>query len=138
MQQKHERSWPAILGWGSLGVFSVAFVWIIANQLGENWAKRETEAINLVKEFRPDGNETLHDLTKLFSINAKEKRDAYVGEFSWTAKQREGPEYQVELLWKEGNQSRVGVWRVNLRTKEVRPQGDEASSLPARARTGGA
>lgn len=130
-----ERSWPAIVGWGSLGVFSLLFVWLISTQLGESWGKREQEAMQMVKDFRPDGPESLADLTKIYSIKAKEK-DGYVGEFSWDAKQREGAEYEVSLLWKDGNDHHVALWRVDLKSKEIRPQGDEASSLPRRARTG--
>jgi hypothetical protein len=130
-----ERSWPAIVGWGSLGVFSLLFVWLISTQLGESWAKREPEAMQMVKDFKPDGKDSLADLTKIYSITAKEK-DGYVGEFTWDSKQREGPEYEVSLLWKEGNAHHVALWRVDLKSKEIRPQGDEASSLPRRAREG--
>jgi hypothetical protein len=131
--KRHEKSWPAILGWGSLGVFAVLFAWLISTQLGESWAKREDEALKLVKEFRPDDTDTLSDLTKAYSLRAKEQ-GAYVGEFSWESKQREGPEYEVTLLWKEGENHHVAVWRVDLAKKEIRPQGDEAASLPQRAR----
>lgn len=131
--KEHERSWPAILGWGGLGVFAILFAWLISTQLGEGWAKREHEALKLVKEFRPDGTDTLSDLTKAYSLRAKEQ-GAYVGEFSWESKQREGPEYEVTLLWKEGENHRVAVWRVDLARKEIRPQGDEAASLPRRAK----
>ena len=135
---KKDSHWAAILGWGGLAAFSIVFVWIIANQLGENWSKREEEAKTIVREFRPEGADlTLQDLTKEFSIKAKE-RGAYVGEFTWDAKQKEGPEYEVTLLWKEGDQHRVAIWRVHLGTKEVRAQGDEANTLPRRAKTGGA
>jgi hypothetical protein len=136
--QSAQRSWPAILGWGGLALFSVGFVWIISAQLGESWAKKEEDAKKLVREYRPDGSDlSLQDLTKEFSIKAKE-RGAYVGEFTWDAKQKDGPEYEVTLLWKEGEQHHVAIWRANLKTQEVRAQGDEANSLPRRAKTGGA
>ena len=131
--EKHERSWPAIVGWGSLAAFSVLFVWLIKTQLGENWSKREPEAVQLVKDFRPDGADTLSDLTKAFSLRAKDQ-GGYVGEFVWDAKQRDGAEYEVTLLWKEGETHHVGIWRVDLKSKEIRPQGDEAASLPRRAK----
>ena len=134
--KKEERSWPAILGWGSLALFSVGFVWVISTQLGESWARREKEALQLVKDFRPDGGMTLSDLTKDYSLKAKDK-GAYVGEFTWEAKQKEGPQYEVTLLWKEGENHRVAVWLVDLHSKEIRPQGDEAASLPKRAKMGG-
>ena len=131
--KEHERSWPAIVGWGSLAAFSIFFAWVVGTQLGESWTKREDEALKIVKEFRPDGGDTLSDLTKAYSLRAKEQ-GAYVGEFSWEAKQLDGPEYEVTLLWKEGETHHVALWRIDLKSKEVRPQGDEAASLPRRAR----
>lgn len=137
-ESAQHRSWPAIIGWGSLIVFSVAFVWVISRQLGETWAKKEKEAIELVKNFKPGGPDqhTLYDLTRMFTIKAREK-DHYVGEFTWDAKQKEGPVYEVTLMWKEGENRRVAVFLADLKTGEVRPQGDEAASLPRRARAGG-
>ncbi len=136
---KKESSLPAILGWGGLLVFMALFAWLIIAQLqsAETWSGRGSEAIALVKDFRPEGKtgETLYDLIRAYSLKAKEQ-DAYVGEFTWDAKQREGPDYEVTLLWKEGENHKVAVWRVDLGDKEVRPQGNEASSLPRRAEQG--
>jgi hypothetical protein len=129
----HHSSWPAIIGWGSLAAFSVLFVWLISTQLGESWAKRETEAVGIVKDFRPDGGDTLSDLTKGYSLRAKDQ-GLYVGEFTWEAKQRDGSEYEVTLLWREGEAHKVAIWRVDLANKEIRPQGDDAASLPKRAK----
>jgi len=137
-EKKKQSSLPAILGWGFMAIFSVAFVWLITQQLGENWSKREDEAKKIVREFKPAGADTsLQDLTKLFSLKAKE-RGAYVGEFSWDAKQKEGPDYEVVLLWKEEGHTRQAMWRVSLKTGEVRPQGSDAIDLPKRALSGGA
>jgi len=135
--RKDKKGWPAVVGWGSLFVFAVVFAWIVKGQLGENYAKREPEALQLVKNFKPDGGDmTMSDLTKNFSILAKEK-GSYVGEFTWDAKQKDGAHYEVTLLWKEGEAHRVAVWFVDLSSKEIRPQGDEAASLPRRAKAGG-
>jgi len=79
--------------------------------------------------------ETLEDLIRGYSLKAKEK-GGYVGEFTWDAKQKNGSEYEVTLLWKNGNNHRVALWRVDLAQKEVRPQGDAAASLPQHAREG--
>lgn len=116
-------------------MFSILFVWLISTQLGESWAKREDEAVASVKQFRPDGTDTLIDLTKSWSLKAKDQ-GGYVGEFTWEAKQRDGAEYEVTLLWKEGDHHKVALWRVDLKNKEIRPQGDEASGLPQRAKAG--
>jgi hypothetical protein len=135
---KHkERSLPAIIGWGGLFVFSGLFAWLIIAQLqsAQTWEGRNSEAINLVKQFRPDGPDTLDDLIRGYTLKAKEK-DKYVGEFTWDAKQKDGPDYEVTLLWREGEKHRVAVWRVDLDSNEIRPQGDEASTLPQRARDG--
>ncbi len=137
-QKKKESALPAILGWGGLAVFTVLFAWIIINQLqsAEEWADRGTEAVTLVKQFKPDGQaDTLEDLIRGYSLRAKEK-GGYVGEFTWNSTQKDGPEYEVTLLWKEGNNHRVALWRVDLQQKDVRPQGDAAASLPQRARDG--
>lgn len=137
-EPKKESPWPAILGWGGLALFTVVFALIVINQLqsAEEWADRGTEAVALVKGFRPDGNpETMEDLMKGYSLKAKDK-GVYVGEFTWNSTQKDGPEYEVTLLYKEGNNHRVALWRVDLSQKDVRPQGDAASSLPQRARNG--
>lgn len=134
---KKHRSWVAALGWGGLLVFMGLFAALIISQLrsAEIWSGRENDATNIVKRFRPDGSggDTMEDLLKKYSAAARSD-DAYVGEFTWGAKQRDGAEYEVSLLWKEGEDHRSAVWRVDLETQQVRPQGDEASSLPERAK----
>lgn len=131
--QKHESSVGAILGWGSLAVFAIGFAWYVGAPLiiGERWADKKNEAIQLVRDSKPLGTDTLYDMIRAFSLKAKEK-DVYIGEFSWDAIQQEGPEYQVTLLWTEGSERKVAVWRINLKTKDIRPQGNEAASLPQR------
>jgi hypothetical protein len=133
-----QSAWAAILGWGGLALFTVAFAWVIINQLqeSEEWADRGKEAVVLVRQFKPDGGtDAMEDLVKAWSLKAKDK-GGYVGEFSWDAKQKDGPEYEVTLLWKEGSNSKVALWRVDLSQQSVRPQGDAAAGLPQRARDG--
>ncbi len=131
--QKRESSFAAIAGWGSLAVFAIGFAWYVGAPLivGERWADKKNDAVQLVRDSKPQGTDTLYDMIRAFSLKAKEK-DIFIGEFSWDAIQQDGPEYQVTLLWTEGSERKVAVWRVNLKTKEIRPQGNEASSLPQR------
>lgn len=131
--EKQESSFAAIAGWGSMAIFAIAFAWYVGAPLimGERWADKKSDAIQLVRDSKPQGTDTLYDMIRAFSLKAKEK-DIFIGEFSWDAIQQDGPEYQVTLLWTEGSERKVAVWRVNLKTTEIRPQGNEASSLPQR------
>jgi len=131
-EPKKQSSLPAILGWGSLAVFSLGFVWVISTQLGESWSKREDEAKKLTREFKPDGTLTLDDMTKVLLTQGTDV-DVFVGEFSWESKQKDGPEYEVILTWREGNNHRQALWRVSLKDRSVVAQGDEAASIPKRA-----
>lgn len=136
-EKKDHSGLSALLGWGGLAVFAGLFAWVIISQFqeAEEWSDRGKEAVDLVKQFKPDGQpETLEDLLKAFSLKAKDK-GGYVGEFSWNSVQNDGPEYEVTLLWKESGHSKTALWRVDLEQQEVRPQGD-AASLPQRARDG--
>jgi len=106
-QKKKESAVPAMIGWGGLAVFSVLFGWIILNQIqsAEEWSNRGPEAVKLVQQFKPDGQtDTLADLIRGYSMKAKEN-GGYVGEFAWEAKQRNGSEYEVTLLWRTAQPS---------------------------------
>lgn len=134
---RKESAIGTLLGWGSLAVFCLAFAWYVGAPLiiGERWSDKQQDAVDLVKNQRPAGNDTLYDLIRGYSLKAKEM-DLYIGEFSWSAIQQEGPEYQVTLLWKEGEQRKAALWRVNLKSREIRPQGDEAAGLVRRIQEG--
>lgn len=136
-EERHESAVGTVLGWGSLAVFAVAFGWYVGAPLiiGERWSDKQSDAIQLVKDSKPSGSETLYDLIRAYSLKAKD-RDLFVGEFSWSGMQREGPEYEVTLLWTEGQTKKVALWRVNLKTKEIRPQGNEAAGLAQRLASG--
>ena len=41
----------AILGWGSLAVGTLAFIYFIAIQLGVQWEGRDQEALKMVREY---------------------------------------------------------------------------------------
>jgi len=129
-----ESALGAIIGWGVLGIFAIGFAWYVGAPLimGERWAQKNDQAIELVKNLKPQGADTsLYDMIRAYSLRMKDN-NVYVGEFSWDALQKQGPEYEVTLLWTEGNKKRVALWRVNLETKDIRPQGNEAASLPKR------
>jgi len=94
-QKKEGAALGAILGWGGLALFTILFAWVVINQLKstEEWGDRSKDAVALVQQFKPDGKpDTLQDLIKGYSLKAKEK-GGYVGEFTWDAKQKNGPEY---------------------------------------------
>jgi len=142
---KKESSLAAIIGWGGLILFMAGFAAIVINQIrgAEKWKDKKDVAVTKVREWRPGpgGNLPLDDLLKGYSLKIKEQNPEvtneatdYVGEFSWDAKQKNGPDYEVTLVWKESykgeGSTRVAVWRVDLEKDEVRPQGDEATSPP--------
>lgn len=122
-----------VIGWGALAVFAIAFGWYVGAPLivGERWADKQPEAITVVKDHKPGGSASMDDMIRDYSVKMR-ANDLYVGEFNWSAIQREGPEYEVTLLWREGNERKAALWRVNLHNKEIRPQGDEASGLVKR------
>ena len=130
-----ESVWGTIIGWGVLFVFAVGFGWYVGAPLiqGERWANKKEDAINVVKNWKPTGKDTLYDLIRNYSLKAKEQ-DVFVGEFKWDALQREGPDYEVTLLWTEGQGKHVGVWRVDLGdlTAPPKPQAGEAGGLPTK------
>ncbi len=135
----------AIVGWGGLLLFMGLFAWLIINQIrsGEIWTGKEPDAVALVRDSKPaEGNGlTLGDMLKGYSLKVRDLKTedgtrAYVGEFSWDASQKNGPEFEVQLRWKENQKTRVALWRVNLEKGDLRPQGTEAASLPRRAAEG--
>lgn len=142
---KEGSALAAIIGWGGLLAFMGVFAWIVINQIrsGEIWTGKDAEAIALVRDsMPPEGNGmSLGDLLKGYSLKVRELTTdngdrAYVGEFSWNAHQKNGPEFEVQLRWKENQDTRVALWRVNLEKEEIRPQGGEAANLPRRAADG--
>lgn len=130
-----ESAWGTILGWGALAIFAIGFGWKIGAPLiiGERWSNKKEDAIAVVKNSKPhEGGATLYDLIRAYSLKMRDNKDAYIGEFSWDALQREGPNYEVTLLWTEGTQKKVALWRVNLEDKSSWPQGTEARALTDR------
>ena len=119
----------AILGWGSLAVGTLVFIYFIAIQLGVGWEGRDKEALALVREFKGPGMQyNLADQTIAVGNVAREK-GGFVGEFSWSTKHDEGPVYKVELTWKEGSSNHRATWKVNLEDKSVQPNDVEAQKF---------
>lgn len=137
-QNVHESAVGTIVGWGMLGLFAIGFAWYVGAPLilGERWADKQPQAIQLVRDFKPTGaSASLYDMLRDYQLKAKEQ-GLFIGEMSWDAIQRDGPEYEVTLLWTEGQTKKVALWRVNLESREVRPQGNEAGGLPQRLAAG--
>lgn len=133
----NESVWGTIIGWGILGIFAIGFAWYVGAPLlmGEKWADKKDDAIAVVRNSRPEGaQQSLYDLIRAYSLAQADKSRTdpnviHIGEFSWDALQREGPNYEVTLLWTEGSSKKVAVWRVNLEDQSQKPQGNEASTL---------
>lgn len=127
----NESVWGPIIGWGALGVFAIGFAWYVGAPLimGERWAGKQDDAIALVKNSTPSGqDQSLYDLIRAYSLKMRDN-SVYIGEFSWDALQREGPNYEVTLLWTEGTSKKVALWIVDLEHQSQRPQGNEAATL---------
>jgi len=131
---ENESIWTPIIGWGALGIFAIGFAWHVGAPLimGERWAGRQDEAIAIVRNSTPEGqNSNLYDLIRAYSLKVREN-DVYIGEFNWDALQRDGSNYEVTLLWTEGTTKKVALWRVDLENGTLRPQGNEAVTLTNR------
>ncbi len=130
---ENESIWGTIIGWGVLGLFAIGFGWHVAEPLimGERWADKVDAAVNVVKESKPSGPEKLFDMIRAYSLKMRNNA-VYIGEFSWDARQIDGPNYEVTLLWTEGTSKKVALWRVNLEDGSLRPQGNEAATLVKR------
>ncbi len=144
-EKKQGSAIGALIGWGGLLLFMAGFAYLVINQIrsGEIWNGKEPEAAAVVRDSKPPegGGLTLGDMLKGYSLKVRDLKTeagerAYVGEFSWDARQKNGPEFEVELQWKENQTTRVALWRVNLEKEEIRPQGNEARALPKRAMDG--
>ena len=124
-----QSSLPAIIGWGSLALMTIAFIWYVSTQLGVEWAGRDQEALDLVRHYKGPGMQTkLQDQLIFVSENARKKGN-FVGQFSWSATQDEGPLYKVELIWKEGSATRKALWTANLEDQSIKPQGPDAAQF---------
>lgn len=122
----------AILGWGSLVLGTVAFIWFISTQLSVGWENREAEALGKVKAIQLAGmKHNLADSTIELGNQAR-TTGQFVGQFSWAASQLQGPNYAVKLTWMEGSEHRRADWKVDLEKGTAEP-GPEAADFLKRA-----
>jgi hypothetical protein len=107
----------------------MVFIWFISTQLAVGWEGREQEALDLVKNYKAPGMQfDLADQTIAVGNAAREK-GGFVGQFSWSATQTEGPVYRVQLMWMENSANRRASWEVNLENETVTPQGEDAKKF---------
>ena len=123
-----------VIGWIMLLVFALGFTWYVGKPLivGEQWQGRENEAIDVVKNYKPFGDQQFYDMIRAYSLRTKDQGN-HVHSFNWGAIHQDGPRYEVTLLWQEGSQKKVAIWMTNIETGDISPQG-EAANLPDRVR----
>jgi len=125
----NESHLGAMLGWGGLAIATIGFIWFIVTQIGAGWANRETEAQNLVQNYKsPEMQYTLKDQLIEFG-NAARAKGRFVGTFAWSTTQDEGPIYRVSLIWKEDSATRKASWMVDLQEGSVKPEGEQAETF---------
>jgi len=131
--QKKQSSVGAIVGFGLLALGTIGFIWFISTQLSVGWEDREQDALAMVKTLQlPGMKHTLNDSTIEIG-NAARASGSFVGQFSWSASQVQGPMYAVKLTWLEGSEHRRAEWKVDLENKKVEPAGTEAADFLKRA-----
>jgi len=128
-QPSSENHVGAIVGWGLLAAATIGFIWFIMTQLGAGWENRETEAQEVVQNFKsPEMTYTLKDQLIEFGNKARAK-GRFVGTFAWSTTQEEGPLYRVSLVWKEDSATQKASWLVNLQDGSIEPESDQAKSF---------
>ncbi len=131
--EKKGSNLGALIGWGLLAVGTIAFIWFIRTQLSAGWEDREKEALEMVQAQKAPGMaHTLKDSTIEIG-NAARASGSFVGQFSWSASQVQGPSYVVKLTWMEGSEHRRAAWDVDLEKQSIEPSGPEATEFMQRA-----
>ncbi len=119
----------AMIGWGLLGVATLGFVWFVVTQIGAGWEGRETEAQEIVQNYKsPEMQYTLKDQLIEFGNQARAK-GRFVGTFAWSTTQDEGPLYRVSLVWKEDSATQKASWLVDLQDGSIKPEGKQAEGF---------
>jgi hypothetical protein len=123
----------AALGWGLLAVATIGFIWFISTQLSVGYEGREDEALQMVKSLQlPGMKHTLSDSTIEIGNEARAS-GSFIGQFSWSASQVQGPMYLVKLTWMEGSEHRRAEWSVDLEKKKIEAAGPSAADFLKRA-----
>ncbi len=119
----------AIIGWGLLAVATLGFIFFVVTQLGAGWEGRETEAQEVVQNYKsPEMQYTLKDQLIEFGNQARAK-GRFVGTFAWSTTQDEGPLYRVSLVWKEDSATQKASWLVDLQDGSIKPEGKQAEGF---------
>lgn len=130
---KKQSHLGVIVGFAILAIGTIGFIWFVSTQLSVGWEDRENEALAMVKELKLPGMKyNLTDSTIEIG-NAARTGGSFVGQFSWSASQVQGPNYSVKLTWMEGSEHRRAEWAVDLEQKKVEPNGTEAVDFLKRA-----
>lgn len=119
----------AMIGWGLLGIATLGFIWFVVTQLGAGWEGRETEAQEIVQNYKsPEMKYSLKDQLIEFGNQARAK-GRFVGTFAWSTTQDEGPLYRVSLIWKEDSATQKATWMVDLQDGSIKPEGKQAEQF---------
>jgi hypothetical protein len=130
--EKSKGNLSAIVGWGSLALATLGFIWFVSTQLSVRWEGREKEALDLVKAYQGPGMKYKLDDHKIEIQNRARDSGGFVGQFSWSTTHAEGPGYIVTLTWMENSEHRRASWKANLQSKGVEPADQEATAFMQR------
>jgi hypothetical protein len=131
-EKKGGSSGAAILGWGILALGTIGFIWFISTQLSVGWENREKDALEMARTYQGAGMKTKLSDHTIEVGNLARANGQFVGEFSWSATQTQGPLYKVLLRWVENSEHKRATWNVDLEKKTVEPADPEAKEFMAR------
>lgn len=119
----------AAIGWGLLAVAALGFIWFVVTQIGAGWEGRETEAQQLVQNYKgPEMKYSMKDQLIEFG-NAARAKGSFVGTFAWSTIHDEGPMYKVQLVFQEDSSTRKATWLVNLEDGSITADSKTATKL---------
>ncbi len=120
----------AIVGWGTLTLATLGFIWLVVGQLAQGGAGREDEALEFVQKYKtPEMAYNLKDQTIEIG-NAARANGAFIGVFDWERTYTdEGAIYMVTLTWKDNNKTRKAIWKVDVDAKTIEPSNADAKEF---------